>query len=111
MTFQDLLRQDRDNVILNKNELAQDVVYTPKGGTAKTITAIVSGDTEHIEQGNKARISARTATAIISNDATAGIASPGTDDIITIAGEVWDIIGIEKNVVTHRLELTRKEFI
>ena len=41
MSFKDQLAVDAANCVLNGNEFAEDVVYTPNGGQARTIKAIV----------------------------------------------------------------------
>ena len=107
MTFQDLINQDRDNVILNKNELAQDVIYTPDGGVNKTITAVLGDETELVQKGGRGRLSTRTMQIQISLDATAGIATPNTDDSVTINGETWAIESIKKSTNMAELGLVR----
>lgn len=41
MSFKGNVASDVEKVILNKDEFAEDVVYTPKGGSPKTIRAII----------------------------------------------------------------------
>ena len=41
MSFKEQLAVDAANCVLNGNEFAEDVVYTPNGGQARTIKAIV----------------------------------------------------------------------
>lgn len=41
MTFKDQIKNDAVNCILNGNEFAEDILYTPSGGQARVIKAIV----------------------------------------------------------------------
>ena len=107
MSFQTLLNQDRDKIFLNKSEFAQDVTYTPDGGTTKSIVARLGVDIELVEEGQRGRISSRSMAIIISTDATAGIASPNMDDTVTINGEIWAIAKIFKSIGIAELGLVR----
>ena len=42
MSFKDQMNNDAVNVFLNTAEFAETITYTPKGGTAKQITASVN---------------------------------------------------------------------
>jgi hypothetical protein len=76
MSFADLMKSDAQNAILGTaGEFVEAITYTPAGGTAKVIQAVVVREQiEPAAQGNN-RILAGTAELYILADATLGIAT------------------------------------
>lgn len=75
MTFKDQLKDHALNVILNTNEFAESISYTPKGGAAKTIKAIVNRQRANPASEISNRGLVNQAEIIIFKDATNGVAS------------------------------------
>ena len=109
MTFADMIKNDRDNVIFNNNELSQDITYTPKGGADKTIRAIPGGESEEPEENNRQRKNIKRMTIMISLDPTLGVANPSNMDKVTIDGNTWSIVDLQdKNTLTGTINLNLK---
>lgn len=72
MSFKDLLAADAINTFANLNEFAEEIVYTPYGGTAKTISAIVERSIIGPSGADGGKTLSRTAEIMIANNATAG---------------------------------------
>lgn len=72
------------------------VTYTPVGGTAKTITAIITyGDPD--ESGLSGMDAMNTeATMEIKTDATNGIAQVSVNDVVTIGSDTWRVLYARK---------------
>jgi hypothetical protein len=79
MTFKDQIKSDALNVFLNTGEFAETVSYTPKGGSAKTIKAVVNRERPDpaAEVSNRAYFNQL--EIMIANDATNGIAAINKD--------------------------------
>jgi hypothetical protein len=107
-TFQDNMDSDRD-VILNTDEFAQEITYTPSGGDDKTINAVVMFDQREAEYSERGRTYTRFGQIIISDDATDGVADPGYDDTVTINSEAWAVFRIRKEGNMHTIDITRIE--
>jgi len=75
MSFKDNLASDVDKVFLNKDEFAEEVIYTPKGGSPKTIRAIIVRSRLDSGGEDAGRILRKQCEVYIANDATNGVAS------------------------------------
>ena len=75
MSFKDIIKSDAINTILNQDEVAEAITYTPLDQDAKTIKAIVVR--EPIEPGSEdqGRILQKQAEIHIANDADEGVSS------------------------------------
>lgn len=113
LTFQD----DMDNIFLNSG-FEEEITYTPSGGSAKTIRAIVfrEGATERDRNVRGIRTSDRRydLEILISTDATNGIETVTVnEDVITVKPHIGDasartftVAGIVQNDAgAHRLRL------
>ena len=101
MSFKDQLAADAVNIFLNANEFAEEITYTPKGESAKTIKAIVDRKRSDAADQGLGRIAQNQAEISIANDATNGVASvdKGDDEVSfpeVIGGPVisWSVIDI-----------------
>ena len=103
MSFKDIIKSDAINTILNTNELAVEITYTPNGQDAKTIKAIIVR--EPIEPGSEdqGRILQKQAEIYIANDADAGVSSVDINgDIVSFPVRIgesavdWAVIEIIK---------------
>lgn len=93
MTFKTQLTTDLA-VFFNTDEFAESVTYTPSGGTAKVINAIVTyGEGEEYKGADAYNIEA---TMEIQANATNGIATVGVGDSITIGTDTWKVIDAKK---------------
>jgi hypothetical protein len=84
-TFKDQLAADAVNIFLNNNEFAEEIVYTPKGGTAKTIKAIVDREQLFPAGEDSGRVLQNQVKISIATDTTYGI---GT---INLGGDTVDL--------------------
>lgn len=75
MAFKENLAQDAAKTFLNSNEFAEDITYTPKGGTAKTIKAIVNRKRIDPAYEDAGRILLNQSEIFIANDEASGVAS------------------------------------
>ena len=75
MSFKTQVKQDAANGFLNANEFAESVVYTPKAGVPKTITAVVNRKRLDPASEDIGRVLINQCEIFIANDAAAGVAS------------------------------------
>jgi len=101
MTFKTQLDNDMENVFLSADEYAENITYTPKGGTAKTIPAIIDRFQTGTRPEDQARVPHRHAEITIQNDATNGVTEIDTKgDKVNFAQHPgddaidWDIVKI-----------------
>jgi len=81
MSFKDMMKNDLKDVVLNTDEFAQAVVYTPSGGTARTINVVLTfKPLEPIDE-DFGRALHHTAEMDALNDATDGI------DEVSVSGD------------------------
>ena len=80
MAFKDKLAVDARNVILNKDEFAETVIYTPKGGSPKSIEGIVSRSQADSNEQDQGRMLHRQCEIWIANDASEGVVSVDKGD-------------------------------
>lgn len=92
------------NVFLNTDEFADTVSYTPKGGVAKSIPAIIERQPISPDEEGRGRILGKEAVITIHNDATNGVASVDTNgDAVTFpalpggSNVDWHVISIEES--------------
>ena len=115
MTFKTGLDTDMEGVFLNTDEFAEDVVYTPRAGAARTIPAIVDRDQIKTRPEDQGRVAHKTAEIIIHNDAANGVTSVNNKgDSVSFAPREgqdavdWDVIRILESSDAHwRLEVSR----
>ncbi len=102
MTFKDRIKSDVVNIFLNENEFAEEITYTPKGGSAKTIKAIVDRKVLNPAAETANRIFIDEVDIPIATDATYGVVTVNRGgDKVTLPDEngvsrtynVGDIIG------------------
>jgi len=91
-TFQDNMKSDLDDVILNTDELAEEVTYTPYGGSDATVT-VVWDDTGVEERYIKDNLR-KVAVAVVEISKT-DAASPDTRDKFTRGGATWAVNAIQ----------------
>ena len=75
MAFKSDLAQDAAKTFLNSEEFAEDITYTPKGGVAKVIKAVVNRKRIDPASEDAGRILINQCEIFIANDAVSGIAS------------------------------------
>ena len=75
MSFKTQIAQDAAKGFLNANEFAESVVYTPKAGVAKSITAVVNRKRIDPAYEDTGRVLINQCEIFIANDATAGVVS------------------------------------
>lgn len=74
MAFKSDLAQDAAKTFLNSDEFAEDITYTPKGGVAKVIKAVVNRKRIDPASEDAGRILINQCEIFIANDAVSGIA-------------------------------------
>jgi hypothetical protein len=74
MSFEDLIKSDLQNAVLNTDELAEEITYVTKSGVQSTINAIVERDLLE-SAGGGADTRHKYIDIVIANDADAGVTS------------------------------------
>jgi hypothetical protein len=86
------------------------VNYTPAGGSAKQVPALLEPMSEHLIEGDERQRAVRRLIATIRRDAETGIAEPALTDQIEISGETFAVEGLlERTAGTARLALVGVE--
>lgn len=86
MAFKSDLAQDAAKTFLNSDEFAEDITYTPKGGVAKVIKAVVNRKRIDPAPEDAGRILINQCEIFIANDAVSGIASINKGgDLVSLA--------------------------
>jgi len=73
MTFKTQIANDFYNGILNTNETAEEIIYTPYGGSAKTIKAFVTRFRVDANPHTNSRLMQNQARVRITNHSTYGV--------------------------------------
>lgn len=106
MDLKDLLSSEAEQVFLNGYFFGQEISYTPNGGAATTINAVVElGETLRQEQDDRGQKTVKTATLLV----LAGSFAVG--DEFTFDGITWKLEGSSKtnNDGTQVLEVVSIE--
>ena len=108
MAFKDQLKLDALNCLLNTNEFAENIRYTPKGGTQKTIKAIVNRKRLIPGGEESGRILQDQLEIFIANDSVYGVSSvnKGGDEVlfpeilggIDVSFVIVDILGEDQGL-------------
>ena len=75
MSFKDIVKSDAINTILNTDELAVEIAYTPLDQDAKTIKAVIVRERIDPGEEDQGRILQKQAEIYIANDADDGVSS------------------------------------
>jgi len=75
MTFKTQMKDDVINCLLNSDEMAEAILYTPKGGTAKSIKAIIDRRRIIPAGEDSGRTLINQVEIVIANDSTYGVSS------------------------------------
>ena len=101
MTFKEQVEADVAAVFLNEDEFAESITYTPTGGVARTILAIVDRQDETIEYRDGGQVRVRVREIHVADHATTGIDYDSLalqTDTVTItddsASELWPILEV-----------------
>jgi len=101
MSFKTQLSQVMVNVFLNSDEFAEEITYTPKDESPKTIKAIVTRSRLDPAEEDGGRILQNQCKIQIANDATGGVTSVDKgDDMVSLPAIVggdsvdWVVIDI-----------------
>lgn len=84
MSLRDLMKKDALALVRDQQEFAQEVTYTPKGGSPRTINAIVSEEPLDSNAQDSNRGVYQKARVHVLNDATQGTDNPKRGDRITM---------------------------
>jgi hypothetical protein len=108
MAFKDNLAQDVAETFLNSDEFAEEITYTPKGGAAKVIKALVNRKRIDPAYEDAGRVLLNQCEIFIANDETSGIASVNKGEDLVSLSEIigqaainWvvaDILGQDEGV-------------
>ena len=106
-TFKGQLVEDLDNVIFNTDEFAEDITYSPSGGSPYSLKGIFDHEYEDINpETNEAIVSEQPNVQVDENKLQA---EPKPNDEVTIRSVVYKVIKSEKNGVgVTRILLHRK---
>lgn len=107
MTLKSRIADDAKDVFLNTSEFAETVTYTPSGGIAQQIPAVVVREPAAADDGSTGLERHVFADLIITLE---DIASPSTKDIINFDSKDWNIVSIvTPGDGTARLRAYRRE--
>jgi len=81
--------------LVDEGELSEEISYTPKGGDAKTINALVGPLDTEIEDDELGETKVKRRRIVILTDAARGIAAPKINDLITLGTDIWRVSAIE----------------
>ncbi len=81
MALADRLQRDASKVFLRLGHFAEEVVYTPFGGSPRTIAAQVFRHAQGMQSNGQTIL----ATIFIANDPVAGVVSVSKKDTVTLA--------------------------
>ena len=76
-------------------DLSESITYTPKGGSPKTINALVGSIDTELEDDELGETKIKSRRIVILTDAAKGTASPKINDIVTITGNDWRVSSID----------------
>ena len=105
MTLKQQMIADLD-IFFNTDEFAEEITYTPAGGSATTITMIPDAQNAGIQS------VAPESDSMIIYVKTSDVPSPNYKDTFTINGEVWYLranLSGGANDGTRQLEISRSE--
>ncbi|MFA5346131.1 MAG: hypothetical protein WC315_07650 [Candidatus Omnitrophota bacterium] len=92
MAFKDNLAQDATKTFLNSDEFAEEITYTPKGGIAKVIKALVNRKRIDPAYEDAGRVLLNQFEIFIANDETSGVASINKgEDLVSLAEVIGGI--------------------
>ncbi|QDU61239.1 hypothetical protein Pan216_20930 [Planctomycetes bacterium Pan216] len=96
MGLRDQIRNHVDKAILNTNHFAQEITYTPDGGSATTIRAIMVYDAgfgvQILDEGEEER---KTAMARVKSS---DVESPQRGETISDGTTTWSITGVTRGM-------------
>ena len=94
MTLAEQMESAALEIFLQTDEMAESISYTPAGGSARTIPAIVErGEDTDQHENDRGLMVTKTATLHISDDATQGVPSPTVEDTLEIDGIMYRVTG------------------
>lgn len=89
-----MIGEDDLSDFYSTDDFAQDVTYTPSGGTAKTIPAIIDfGAGDQYQGSNSFGINATMRAQAAGDD---GLTTVTTQDTVTIGSDSWGVVGARK---------------
>lgn len=89
MSLKDLIASDVTSVFLNTEDFAESATYTPSGGTARSITVVVTDNKTAESQEMYERLSKKELVTFCKLDATTGIDDPHKNDSLEYDGAPW----------------------
>jgi hypothetical protein len=91
MSLKDQFSLDANNCFLNIEEFAEEITYTPKGGDAKVIKAVVNRKRIDPAYEDAGRVLLSQCEIFIANDQTAGVTAINKgQDLVTLAEVIGD---------------------
>jgi len=91
MSLRTQIADDIRKVILNADDAAETITYTPASGSAKSIKAVVLRGDVRDEAADDGIQKAQRADVHVSTDATTGVSAPSIRDTVTFDGLAWAV--------------------
>jgi len=91
MSFRTQIADDIKKVILNTDDAAETITYTPASGSAKSIKAIVLRGDVRDEPADDGTEKAQRADVHVSTDPSTGVSAPSVKDSVTFDGVAWAV--------------------
>lgn len=106
-TFRDILESDRDAILLNTDELAETISYTPAGGSAASVVAHVLRQEAGDDQFSDGRSLIERITVCVSSSSDNGIETVGPNDTVEVDSKTYTF---EQLIETTKMGLHRIQF-
>jgi hypothetical protein len=101
MSFKDQLKQDMANSFLNSYEFAEDITYTPKNGTPKSIKAVINRKRLNPAAEDIGRVLTNQGEIFLANHSTGGVVAVNKGgDVVSFPDSVggspvdWAVIDV-----------------
>lgn len=93
MTLKSLMAADIDDVFLNTDEHAEEVLFTPVNGPQRSITAVIDEKPSEIREDGNHLLNLRVISVFVKRDATTGISAPAMGDTLQWDGKTFSYDG------------------
>jgi len=92
-TLREQIALDMAGIVMG--DLSEEITYTPKGGSPKTINALVGSIDTETEDDELGETKIKRRRIVILTDAAKGIEAPKPGDLVTIADVAWRVSSID----------------
>ena len=94
MALKDQIESDLAATLFNTDEFAQEITYTPRGGSAETINAALGSNIDAYVESEIAEYARKSLEITVPRSASGGIPNPDKDDTVTINDVEFAVIRV-----------------